>query len=83
MRVSTTKTMGSFEWFLLIIIGPSALQGPGMNVVAQSAVLRAALSYAFAGIYGKRFKGIPPYVTAAGQVTFTTLLMVPIAQVII
>lgn len=65
-----------------IMIGPSALQGLGSNLIAQLAVLGAALSYAFAGIYGKRFKGIPPTVTAAGQVTSTTLLMVPIALLV-
>lgn len=67
---------------VVIMIGPSALQGLGSNLIAQLAVLGAALSYAFAGIYGKRFKGILPTVTAAGQVTCTTLLMVPIALLV-
>ena len=65
-----------------VMIGPSALQGLGSNLVAQLAVLGAALSYALAGIYGKRFKGIPPTVNAAGQVTCTTVLMIPIALLV-
>jgi drug/metabolite transporter (DMT)-like permease len=51
-------------------------------VVAQLAVVGAAISYALAGICGKRFKGTPPVVTAAGQVTGTTLMMIPIALVV-
>ena len=67
---------------VVIMIGPSALHGLGSNLIAQLAVLGAALSYAFAGIYGKRFRGIAPTVTAAGQVTCTTLLMVPISLLV-
>lgn len=66
----------------VIMIGPDALNGLGLNVLAQLAVLGAAISYAFAGIFGKRFAGIPPYVTAAGQVTGTTLMMIPIALLV-
>jgi len=61
-----------------IMIGLDALQGLGTNVFAQLAVIGAAISYALAGIYGKRFKGTPPVVTAAGQLTGTTLMMIPI-----
>ncbi|MEM7025663.1 MAG: DMT family transporter [Pseudomonadota bacterium] len=62
-----------------IMIGPEALRGLGIHVLAQIAVLGAALSYAFAGIYGRRFKGQPPLVTAAGQLSATTVMMLPIA----
>ncbi len=65
-----------------IMIGPDAFAGIGLNVIAQFAVLGAAISYAFAGIFGKRFKGIPPLITATGQVTTTALLMVPIALLV-
>ena len=60
------------------MIGPDALLGLGLNVLAQLAVLGAAVFYALAGIYGKRFHNIPPLVTAAGQLTCTTLMMIPI-----
>lgn len=64
-----------------IMIGLDALQGLGANVIAQLAVVGAAISYALAGIYGKRFTG-PPTVTAAGQLTGTTVMMVPIALLV-
>ena len=65
-----------------IMIGPDTLRGLGLNVLAQLAVLGAAISYALAGVFGKRFRDTPPYVSAAGQVTCTTLLMVPIALLV-
>jgi drug/metabolite transporter (DMT)-like permease len=52
-----------------------------MALTAQAAVLAGALSYAFAGIYGRRFKAmkVSPLATATGQVTASTLLMLPLA----
>jgi drug/metabolite transporter (DMT)-like permease len=67
---------------VVLIIGPEALRGLGLNFLAQVAVVGAALSYALAGIFGKRFKGIPPLVTAAGQVTSTTVMMIPLVLLV-
>jgi len=67
---------------VIVMIGPSALAGLGLNIVAQLAVLGAALSYGFAAIFGRRFMGIPPLITAAGQLTGTTMMMLPIMIVI-
>jgi len=63
---------------VVVMIGFDALQGWGSNVIAQLAVVGAAISYACAGIYGKRFKETPAIVTATGQITGTTLMMIPI-----
>jgi drug/metabolite transporter (DMT)-like permease len=65
-----------------IMVGGDLFQGQGANVVAQLAVVGATVSYAFAGIFGKRFKGISPLVTAAGQVTCTAILAAPIALIV-
>ena len=64
-----------------VIIGPEALQGLGANLFAQMAVLGAAVCYAFAGIFGRRFRrfGVHPVVTATGQVTASTTMLLPIA----
>ena len=55
--------------------------GEGSNALAQLAVLGAALSYAFAGVFGRRFRrlGVNPMLTAAGQVTMSSLVLAPIA----
>jgi drug/metabolite transporter (DMT)-like permease len=67
-----------------VMIGPAALRGLGSDVVAQLAVIAAALSYALAGIYGRRFRrmGIAPVVAAAGQVTAAALMLLPIALLV-
>ena len=63
-------------------IGGLGIGGLGIAVLAQLAVLAAALSYAFAGIYGRRFRDTPPLVTATGQVTASTILLCPLALTI-
>jgi drug/metabolite transporter (DMT)-like permease len=69
---------------VVILIGPDSLKGLGTNVLAQVAVLTAAVCYAFAGVYGRRFKimGIDPILTATGQVTASAVLLFPVAMLI-
>ncbi|GMG81416.1 DMT family transporter [Paralimibaculum aggregatum] len=64
-----------------VMVGLDALEGLGAAVPAQLAVLAAALSYAAAGIFGRRFRamGVSPLTTAAGQVTGSALLILPLA----
>ena len=65
-------------------VGPSALEQSGANITAQAACLAAAFSYALAGIYGRRFKrmGVAPIATATGQVTASTLMLLPVALLV-
>lgn len=65
-----------------VMIGWEALSGFSLHVAAELAVLAATLSYACAGIYGRRFKAQPPLVTAAGQLTASSLIMLPLAAII-
>jgi drug/metabolite transporter (DMT)-like permease len=64
-----------------LMIGPDALSGIGADVLAQLAVLAAALSYAFAGVFGRRFRrmGVAPMATATGQVGASSLMLLPVA----
>jgi drug/metabolite transporter (DMT)-like permease len=82
-RMTTNKLSGVLFGLLgvAVMIGPDALHGLGANVLAQIAVLGAAISYGFAGIFGRRFRGVSPLVTAAGQVTATSVMMLPIVLV--
>jgi drug/metabolite transporter (DMT)-like permease len=61
-----------------VLIGPSALAGLDASLLAQVAVLGAALSYAFAGVYARRFPrmNIDPIVAAAGQLLMSSLVMI-------
>jgi drug/metabolite transporter (DMT)-like permease len=63
-----------------VLIGPAALAQPNDSLWGELACLGAALSYAFAGISGRRFRdmGIAPLDAAAGQVTASSLLILPI-----
>jgi drug/metabolite transporter (DMT)-like permease len=69
---------------VVILIGPDSLKGLGANVLAQVAVLMAAVFYAFAGVYGRRFKmmGIAALLTATGQVTASAVMLFPIAMLV-
>lgn len=69
---------------VIAMIGAEALSGLGGSVAAQLACLGAALSYAFAGVWGRRFRhmGVAPLATAAGQVTASSLVLVPLALAI-
>jgi drug/metabolite transporter (DMT)-like permease len=69
---------------VVVMVGPTALAGFEVALAAQLAGLAAAISYAFAGVFGRRFgaMGVPPLVTAAGQVTASTLLLVPVTLVV-
>ena len=66
------------------MIGPDLLGGLGDDWPAQVAVLGAALSYAFAGVFGRRFHRlrVDPVVTAAGQVTASALILLPLALLV-
>ncbi len=72
-----------FGWIgVAILIGIEALSGVGMKIAGQAAVLGAALLYAIAAIFGRRFKNIDPVVVAAGMLTGSTIIMIPLAFMI-
>ena len=67
-----------------VLMGPRAIiAAPDIaapDIAGQLACLGAALSYAFAGVYGRRFSrlGMAPLDAAAGQVTASAMLILPI-----
>lgn len=66
------------------MIGPEALRDLGVHVAAQAACLSAALSYGFAGIYGRRFRtmGISPMCTATGQLVASSVILLPLMMIV-
>ncbi|MBU2359421.1 MAG: DMT family transporter [Alphaproteobacteria bacterium] len=85
-RITGRKLIGIAAGFsgVVIMIGPGVLTGLGTDVLAQLACLGGAMSYAFAGVFGRRFKrrGVDPIVVAAGQVTGSTIVIAPLVIVI-
>jgi len=81
----TAKKVGGVLFGLAgvaVMIGPDALKGLDGGLLAQLAMIGAAISYACAGIFGRRFGGAPPLVTAAGQVTASSLTVLPLSLIL-
>ena len=81
-RLTTRKIIGAmFGVFgVAAIMGLDALTSFDLRNLAQLAILGAALSYAFAGVWGKRFlSDYPPVLNAFGMLVGSTLLMIPVA----
>ncbi|MEQ5777883.1 DMT family transporter [Thalassospira sp. NFXS8] len=53
-----------------------------LTAIAPFAVLIAAISYGCASVFGRRFKNTPPIVTAAGQTTASSLMLLPLVVLI-
>lgn len=83
-KLSTTKLAGVVLGIAgaAVMIGSGLLSDFGSPTWAKLAVVGAAISYAFAVVYAKRFKDLKPSVVAAGQLTASTVLMVPIVLLV-
>jgi drug/metabolite transporter (DMT)-like permease len=84
-RPTPLKVVGIVLGFVgvVIMIGVPAIAGSN-DILAQLAIVGAALCYAFAGVYGRRFKGMKmnPIIVSAGQVTASTIVLLPIALIV-
>jgi len=76
-KFSARKIMGIMAGFcgVALLMGGDILNGLNASALAQAAVLVATISYGFAGVFGKRFKGSDPIIVAAGQLTASTVFM--------
>lgn len=64
---------------VVLLIGPAALGGITAAGWGMLAVLGAGVSYALAGLYGRRFKALPVQVAAAGMLCGSSVLLIPTA----
>lgn len=83
-RLTVNRLVGTLVGFggVVVLVGADIGHGLSLQNLGQVAVLGAALSYSFAGLYGRRFKGLAPAVSAAGMVTSTALMMLPITMIV-
>ncbi|WP_298563936.1 DMT family transporter [uncultured Aliiroseovarius sp.] len=66
-----------------VIMGPEAVSGFNPANLAQLAIMGAALSYAFASVWGRvMLAGQPPLMNALGMVTASTLIMAPVVWMV-
>src|SRR5215469_4718333 len=85
-KLTASRLLGVFAGFMgvAVMIGGAALHARDSAVLAEIAVLGAAVSYAFASVFGRRFRamGIAPIATATGQVTAATIVLAPAALLV-
>lgn len=83
--LSRRKAVGVLIGFAGVVtaIGIDNLRAFDITSLAQLAVLAATVCYALAGVWArKRLGGLAPQVAAAGMLTASTLIMLPLAWVI-
>jgi drug/metabolite transporter (DMT)-like permease len=61
-----------------VMVGPGIVASLGGPVWAKFAMVAASISYAVALIFARRFKGVPPAIVATGQLTASTIVMIPV-----
>jgi drug/metabolite transporter (DMT)-like permease len=84
-RITRGRAVGVALGFagVAVLVGPDALAGLASDdLVPKLACLFAPVSYAFAAVYGRRFRGASPLLIATGQVTASALILAPIAAII-
>ena len=62
-----------------LLIGPGALNELGLDILAQAAVLAAAVCYGLAEVHGRRLSALPTTVAAAGMLIASTAMAFPLA----
>ncbi|MDE2365018.1 MAG: DMT family transporter [Hyphomicrobiales bacterium] len=85
-RLKANRLAGVVVGFVgvAVLIGPNALfGGGGPQLLAELALLAAAVSYAFSGVVGRRFAGfgVTALQSALGQMTAASVLIAPLALV--
>ena len=84
-RMTPRKIAGVLLGFggVAMMIGPGLLGSIGSDVLAQLACVTAALLYALAGVWARRFKrqGISPMSVTTGQLTASAVVMLPVALI--
>ena len=62
-----------------VLVGPAALRGVRADVIGQICVLGAAVSYACAGLYGRRLLTLSPAGASAGMLAAAALALLALA----
>jgi drug/metabolite transporter (DMT)-like permease len=79
-RLNLNRVAGLIAGFIgvVVLIGPGLLQQLGSDLWAKLACLTAACSYAFGAVLTRRLRGLSPMVLASGQLTMSSLLLLPL-----
>jgi drug/metabolite transporter (DMT)-like permease len=81
-RMTPARMAGVLLGFggVAVMIGADLLGQIGTNVMAQLACLGATLSYALAGVWGRRFRamGVAPVAVASGSLSAAAAILLPL-----
>ncbi len=79
-KLTANRAVGLIAGFIgvVLLIGPDLLGEFGAHAWAELACLTASLSYAFGAIYTRRLRAMSPFVVATGQLTMSTVLLIPL-----
>jgi drug/metabolite transporter (DMT)-like permease len=83
-RLSGNRVAGVLAGFagVAILMGPSAAgHVGGKALLGEACSIMASASAALAGIYGRRFRALPPMTAATCQLTAATAIILPLALV--
>jgi drug/metabolite transporter (DMT)-like permease len=64
------------------LVGFDALKNLGSDLLFQLAIIGASVCYAISSIFGRRFSGISPIVSASAQTTASSLMLFPLMMLI-
>jgi drug/metabolite transporter (DMT)-like permease len=85
-RMTPRKVAGVLLGFggVATMIGPALLSNIGTSGLAELACVAAALSYALAAVWARRFRrqGISPLSVTTGQLTAGALMMLPVSMIV-
>lgn len=83
-KLTGAKLLGCFTGLAgtAVLIGPALGSATHAPFWALLLPVLAAVSYGFASTFGKRFRTIPAPVTATGQLTASSLMMLPVAFIV-
>lgn len=84
-KITPRKLAGVLTGFagVAVMIGPDLLGSLGGGVLAELACVAAALAYALAGVWARRFRkmGVSPFSVTTGQLTVGAAMMLPVALI--
>jgi len=79
-RLSIGRIVGLIAGFagVVLLIGPELLTDLGTHVLAELACLAGAFSFGLGAVLARRVRGYPSIVVATGQLSMSTLLLLPL-----
>lgn len=67
---------------ICLVVGPSVLAGLGTGVIAQFAIILAAVAYGGAVTFGRTFRDLDPMMPAAGSLIWGGVILLPVSLLV-